>query len=155
MLHVVILKKQVVVTSTKHIPPNDLLANMMTATVLCMKQYPCDEWAVKLDQRPVVIGLRDVKIYVHPVSHEGGYESCLRSVTDIRVGMKLILHEMGVWNVNTSALHSAKVSLERKSTIGTDLGGEPGTNASLVRHEDVKCTAVLPQRRKHSAMSNL
>ena len=127
----------------------------MTATVLCMKQYPCDEWAVKLDERPVVISLRDVKIYVPPVSNEGGYESSLRSVTDIRVGMKLILHEMGVWNVNTTALHSAKVSLERKSAIGLDLGEEPEITKSPVRHEPVKCTAVLPQRRKHSAMSSL
>lgn len=130
---------------------------MMTATVLCMKQYPCDEWAVKLDGRPVVIGLRHVEIYVPPVSNEGGYESCLRSVTDIRVGMKLILHEMGVWNVNTTTLHSTKVSLAMKSTIGADIRGEePETTAARpVRREDVECTTVLPKRRKHSAMSNM
>lgn len=35
----------------------------------------------------------------------------LRSVSDIREGMNLVLHDVGTWNVNTTALHSAKVSL--------------------------------------------
>jgi hypothetical protein len=123
---------------------------IVTATVLCIKQYPCDEWAVKLDQSPVVIGLRDVKIY-NPDECNGSY---LRSVTDIRVGMNLIMHDTGVWNVNTTTLHNAKVSLNQKSVVGTDLGGSDLTQ-NLGLHEPKKCITALPPRRKHSAMSNI
>jgi hypothetical protein len=106
-----------------------------------------------LDNVPVVISLRDIKIF-GPVVSGGDNKSYLRCVYDIRVGTKLVLHDTGSWNVNTTALHFATVSLDKDSIGGTDRSDSDTMNPTLKEYVE-ECSAVLPPRRKHRAMSTL
>jgi hypothetical protein len=128
--------------------------DVITGTVLGMKMHPTDEISVKLHGRPVVISLRNVKISTpgeaQPVHRHGNYTN-IRNMRDICEGMSLVLDEIGVWNVNTTAFHGGNMRL------AVDVGSD--TNRSEVvevnRGEATgPSSSVLPQRRKHAAMSS-
>lgn len=131
-----------------------------TGTVLLVKMYPNEGVSVKLDGLPVVVTLRNVQISTPTLSHTQAPGDCtrgLRNVRDICEGMSLIFHDMGVWNVNTTAFHNASVSLYNDSDRS---GGKcqstmpPACNVSS-SGPAFKSSAVLPKRRKHSAMSSV
>ena len=135
------------------------VSTMMTATVLFVKRYPCDEFAVKFDQSPAVIGLRDVKLFVSGETGSATMGHGLRSVSDIREGMKLVIHDAGVWNVKTTALHCAKVSLDNNrggnnNDVGRNNCVEEDANGCVVDAvTHAKSSGVVPCRRKHITMS--
>ena len=78
----------------------------MNGTVLAVKRYPSEEFAVLLDNRPVVISLRDVR-YTNP-----------RANQMIAEGAQILVHNIGTWNVRTCAMHRACLSLvQNKDTV--------------------------------------
>lgn len=128
-----------------------------TGTVLCVKRYPCDEIAVKIHDSPAVLTLRDVDLLVSNVALQGldesrgavGSTSTVRgSISHVQEGMQLVLHCFGVWNVNTTAFHGSKVMLDK-----TENNVAVGWCGSVDKKPCNSGVSVLPQRRKHIAMS--
>lgn len=81
-------------------------STVVSAEVLFAKRYnPADVefFAVIMDNSPAVISLRDVKLFDEARSSIAAYE--------IQVGMQLLLHDVGRWNLKTCAMHNAKVSV--------------------------------------------
>lgn len=138
-------------------------ASPMRGTVLLSKGYPTDEVSVKLDGKPVIITLRNLQIFV-PGSVDKQLESSrnsvdrLRTVRDICEGMSLVLHDVGTWNVNTTAFHGAKVCLDGDTIHhggkGCDVAETPSYNVHCTGPV-IMSSAVLPKRRKHVAMSSM
>jgi hypothetical protein len=153
--------------------------SVVTGTVLLAKRYPQDEFAVKLHGSAAVVSLRDVCLLTPEMAqrfHEASKEvssdavapvapvfRCsggLVNVSRIEEGATLVLHDVGVWNVNTTALHGAKVTLNDDDG-GTTTDSESSRNNnnnniyknSTTPNSNDSRSSVLPQRRKHNAMS--
>jgi hypothetical protein len=78
----------------------------MNGTVLMVKRYPSEEFAVLIDNSPAVISLRDVQ-YSNP-----------RANQMITEGARILVHDIGTWNVRTCAMHRACLSLvQNKDTV--------------------------------------
>jgi hypothetical protein len=115
---------------------------MYTATVLAIKQYPVHEIGILLHGTPVVVSLRDVKMA--PVDGVKTWPSVEmfsgRGVGNIEEGCVLKVYDIGTWNVNTSALHGARVTL---SDVCPAVSVVPTSGLP---------TSVLPTRRKWTSM---
>lgn len=131
---------------------------MLGGTVLSVKSYPTEEISIKLNGRPVVLSLRNVNIFT-PASQGvcGTNENVLRTVRDICEGMSLILYDIGIWNVKTTAFHYASVYLEKDTDDRRDkdllVAGSVAGDVFISAGPTVMGSAVLPKRRKHNAMS--
>ena len=79
----------------------------MAATVLMVKRYPSEEFAVIMDTSPAVFTLRDVQ-YVDSNSNNL-----------IQEGSRIMLHTVGVWNVHSCCMHRANISLWHDKTTTT------------------------------------
>jgi hypothetical protein len=102
------------------------------ATVLSVKRYPSEEFGVMIHSTGAVVTIKDVKIFVtNSLSASNGPASGLLSgsqdTRDIQEGTQLVLNDVGVWNVNTTALHHARVTIGDRVDIG--LGGASDDNA--------------------------
>jgi hypothetical protein len=101
------------------------------ATVLSVKRYPSEEFGVMIHSTGAVITIKDVKIFVTNslgASHgpASGLMSGSQDTRDIQEGTQLVLNDVGVWNVNTTALHHARVTIGDRVDIG--LGGASDDN---------------------------
>lgn len=116
--------------------------SMYTVTVLSVKQYPVHEFGVYIHGTPVVVSLRDVKM--SSVDGAKTWPSVDmftgRGINAIDEGCVLDVYYIGAWNVHTSALHGARVTLS-----------ESNPSVSTVP-TSVLPTSVLPTRRKRSSM---
>jgi hypothetical protein len=108
----------------------------LSATVLLVKRYPCEEFGILLHSTGAVVTIRDVKIFV-PESHlsQGPASGLLcgsRDTREIEEGTQLVLNDVGVWNVNTTALHHARVTIGDKKDLGLGCAsdGNTGTTAN-------------------------
>ena len=132
--------------------------SVVTATVLALKFYPTEEISVKLNGRPIVITLRNVKIRVSDLPYEqierpGSYTTRLQTMRDIHEGMPLALHDIGVWNVNTTAFHGGTVCLDAGRVSSSDKNHSIEDTKVCLTGPTVLSSAVLPKRRKYSPMS--
>ena len=88
-------------------------STVMSAKVLFAKRYNAADvefFTVIMDNSPAVISLRDVKLFDAARSSIAAYE--------IQVGMQLLLHDFGRWNLKTRAMHDARVSVIECTTNG-------------------------------------
>jgi len=92
----------------------------MTATVLMVKRYPSEEFAVIMDTSPAVFTLRDVQ-YLD-----------LHANNLIQEGSRVMLHTVGVWNVHTTCMHRANISLwhDKTKDPGNNKTKDPGNGPS-------------------------
>jgi hypothetical protein len=126
-------------------------------TVLFVKYHPTEDFVVSLHGSPAVVTLRDVKMYkpfasVVPPTHDAQplfsdtvFNDQL-TIHDIREGSELILVDVGVWNVRTSAIHGGQVILSGGSGYKTTGCGGVSSKGFI------STTATLPQRRKRTSM---
>ena len=129
-------------TSTTKLP--------LTATVLCVKQYPAEEIVVLLDGSPAVVTFRNVKQYQPGTSDARLKNDKLVSIFEKNIdiggileGARLLVVELGRWNVNTAALDNCRVTM---------LGEEcDSTNRTSIVSK-VPSTVPLPKRRKRMSM---
>jgi hypothetical protein len=134
---------------------------MLTGTVLFVKNHPTDEISVKLNGRPVVISLRNVNLFTpesvqSQLVESGTNSSQLRTVRDICEGMSLVLYDIGIWNTHTTAFHHASVYLDKDVDHlkgNNAFGSESSQGVTRIDAPIIMGSAVLPKRRKHSAMS--
>jgi hypothetical protein len=109
----------------------------MAATVLMVKRYPSEEFAVIMDTSPAVFTLRDVQ-YFYPLANNL-----------IQEGSRVMLHTVGHWNVHTSAMHRANISLwHDKTTVDTPSNNQDNKQSVAVQ-EDVR---QPPLRKRRVAM---
>jgi hypothetical protein len=109
----------------------------MTATVLMVKRYPAEEFAVILDTSPAVFTLRDVQ-YFYP-----------RANNLIQEGSRIMMHTIGYWNVHTSAMHHSNISVwYDKPTADTRDNTQDKNKNPPVTAEPSKCDVQQPPLRK-------
>jgi hypothetical protein len=97
--------------------------DVSTATVLSVKQYPSEEFGVLLHGTGAVVSLRDVKIFIPdpPRGFQGPASKLFGGSHDTRnivEGVELVLNELGVWNVNTTAFHHSRVTISANGDTG-------------------------------------
>jgi hypothetical protein len=134
--------------------------SVLSGTILQVKSHPTEEVSILLKGRPVVLTLRNVNfltpelLQTQPVNLET--KACqIRTIRDLCEGMSLVLYDIGVWNVNTTAFHHTSVYLEK--CVGNLQYNSPllaGSPRDVSDHDApaIMGSAVLPKRRKYSAM---
>lgn len=108
---------------------------LVHATVLSVKRYPNEEFGVMIHSTGAVVTIRDVKIFVADAldsSHgpAGGAMRGSQDTRDIQEGTQLMLNDVGVWNVNTTALHHARVTIGDRVDIGLGFACDNNTGNS-------------------------
>jgi hypothetical protein len=129
----------------------------MSATVLCVKQYPNEEVAIMLHNTPTVILLRNVKIFTHSTPLEEVRFSNQEKVSDVhfremREGMHINVVDIGVWNVQTKAMHCAKVVLPIGGVVANishDGDNVRAVGCTFKSGSESQNVVTLPKRRKH------
>jgi hypothetical protein len=130
------------------------------ATVLSVKQYPSEEFGVLLHGTGAVVTLRDVKIFIP----EGPVDRLVlvggsHNTRDIVEGTELVLNDVGAWDVNTTALHHARVTISANGDTGIGCASDSNNsgqcsqgnyyNTNNDRYGSGATDYNVPSRRKH------
>jgi hypothetical protein len=130
-------------------------SSSFSATVLCTKRYPREEFGVILHGTGVVITLRDVQMFMPVQQQSQGPASGLSgsyNTRDIKEGTELVLHDVGVWNVTTTALHRARVTIVDKEDRRSGLADNRNSTNPDEGNEAAGTKSLPVRRKQHMSM---